>query len=437
MWEKVKEIFQKEAISINLSQINKTIKGRIAIEVNNVFFEACFIDAINKCKTDRLYVLLTALDSTLSYPQFTHQKWATFLNGHCLYIDDPTRKEHGLRFHPCFFFGTKEKDYCAYIAKIINKFSNVYGIDKKNITLIGSSNAGFACIRIANILNEVNCIALCPQISIQEYYLRSNKSIFEKEFNVSFDDVDLQRRLFLEFDLKFPNSNIIIYSNVKNGNHLDVDQMNLLHKWFGINMELGYRKINKNLSIILTNLDAALPHLAQPGISFVKYIDENILTPPHQFDETTIDGFVEDLKILFSTQKMLYVAKLNLSWDSLLQKFMSNLPAEILADINLNRNFQRFRIKMLPDYIYYEFIYNKSSLFFSLNINKINIEKNKNLLKVIANSFGGKISISKDRAKIYREITLPKENRHIDALNSILNTYQLLIKNAQSILCDQ
>ena len=96
------------------------------------------------------------------------------LDGYCLYIDDPTRLEHGLRFHPCFFFGTKDKDYCLLIAQIVKKFSEIYKIANKNITLIGSSNAGFACIRIANLLKEVNCIALCPQISISEYYLRSN-----------------------------------------------------------------------------------------------------------------------------------------------------------------------------------------------------------------------------------------------------------------------
>lgn len=356
------------------------------------------------------------------------------MNGHCLYIDDPTRKEHGLRFHPCFFFGTKEKDYCVYIAKIIDKFSAIYGIEKNKITLIGSSNAGFACIRIANILDKVNCIALCPQVSIQQYYLRSNKEIFEKEFHVSFDDVNLKKRFSLEFDLVHSNSNIVIYSNIKNGNHLDVDQMDLLHKWFGINMDLGYKKINENLSVILANLDAALPHLAQPGISFIKYIDDNL---KKSVCRTTINAFIEDLKILYSTQKMLYISKLNLFWDSLLQNFMKDLPAEILTDINQNRSFQRFRLKVLPDYIYYELVFNKSSLFFSLNFNKCNTEVNKDVLKVIADSFGGKISLSKSRAKIYREITLPKEKRHIDALNSILNTYQLLIKNANSLMCDQ
>lgn len=436
MWDTIKEIFKSESIKIDLEEVDLLMKGRISINVENVTFETCLIPPpaknIATQKYENLYVLLTALDSTLPYPQFTHQKWSTMLDGYCLYIDDPTRLEHGLRFHPCFFFGTKEKDYCLLIAQIVRKFSEIYKIANKNITLIGSSNAGFACIRIANLLKEANCIALCPQISISEYYLRSNKTIFEREFHLNLDDEDFRARTCLKDSLESLNSKVIIYSNIREGNYLDIDQMNLLHRWFEAPIELGYKKLSSKLSIILTNLDSPLPHLAQPGISFVKYLIE--VLKGEQADINTINGFIEDLKILYSIQKNLYFSKINISWKGLLEPIISNLPAVIVPNININRNFQRFSIKNIKTNIYYELAYNKGDLFFSLNFNNCKIEQNKNIIRSIANDFGGKTSVTNDRVKIYRRLTIAKQWQHIDVLNSLLNTYEIVIANAEKLI---
>ena len=117
-----------------------------------------------------------------------------------------------------------------------------------------------------------------------------------------------------------------------------------------------------------------------------------------------------------------------------MEPIISNLPAVIVPNININRNYQRFSIKNIKTNIYYELAYNKGDLFFSLNFNNCKIEQNKNIIRSIANDFGGKTSFTNDRVKIYRRLTIAKQWQHIDVLNSLLNTYEIVIANAEKFI---
>lgn len=417
IWDKTKEIFNTERTEIRLEDITETHYARLAINIEETIFETCLLPA----KTKKLFVILTALNSRLSYPKFSRQRWSMFLDAYCLYIDDPTRNEHSLRFHPCFYFGTDKKDYCEFILKIIRKIASLHSIPIDNIYLIGSSNAGFACIKIACLLEGAKCIALCPQISIKTFF-EGNHKLFEKEFNVNLDNRDLLYRTTLLPLLKEnKRSKIVIYSNIKSSN--DRNQMNLLCRAFEKNLEEGFLQITNLLSLVITNIDAPDPHVAQPGISFIKYLLHYIDSNTH--DNSIINSFIEDLKFKYLVEKNLM---LEAFWKNILNKFLEYLPDSIIPQINLTKIYQQFTIKNLPRYIHYEFLYLNKSLFFCIHYEHTYTDIIKKHLEHIAKKIDAKFILTPQKILLNKKIPIDYTLTFESARDIIHNTLNDVVK---------
>lgn len=415
-----KSFFAGTPSILDLSTISESSEGRMRIAIDKVCFETCLLKP--ETGSDRLYVLLTALNSKLSYPRFTHQKWSQFLDGCCLYIDDPTRYEHKLKFHPCFYWGNSNIRYWTLIQRLILKIASVNSIPTSNITLIGSSNAGFASIKIAASINNCNCIALCPQVSITEYF-GSNFEKFTKEFNTHENLADFENSINCQKDILNTNSNIAIYSNIRRSRDNDFDQMKLLFSWFGLSeLKIGLTEFQKNIKIIIADIDAPDPHVAQPGISFVKYIEDFVLQ--NRFKETTINSYLEDMKILYSCQKNLKIKKGELLWNTVLPNFVKNMPSILHSKIDYQKNYQQFPFSEFPDYLHYEFIYSKDKLFFCIHYEQEASENVKKLFLLMAKKLNTSCSEGKKAIKINKEITFPEDLAYIEALRIVYDTIE-------------
>ena len=417
-WAETKKIFQSNPTNIHLENLVCGYSGRLSINVDDSTFETCLLPHTEK----KLFVILTAINSRVSYPRFIRQRWSMFLDGYCLYIDDPTRMEHSLKFHPCFYFGNTEKNYCDLIIKIIVKIAAIHKIKTEDIIFIGSSNAGFACLYMSCTLKKSKCIAHCPQFSIKTYFGPHYK-IFEREFNINLDSNDIQYRVNLIDMLKSNiHSQIVIYSNTKCLS--DYNQIKLLYEAYGIDIKNGIEKINNNLTVIIADIDAPDPHIAQPGIPFIKYIYDHMLQNSN-YDTLYVKAFLDDMKFQFLNAKYLSMES---KWSTILSNFISHLPSSLSPKTNYHLPFQQFLINGVPQYIHYEFaIIEDRHLYFCIHYEKEYSDEIKIELNKIASSINITPIELKDKILINKKILVDDDLAYIDALSIINNTLPQLI----------
>ncbi|MBQ9452879.1 MAG: hypothetical protein IJU65_06265 [Desulfovibrio sp.] len=270
--------FNTSTKHIQLSELTTAHYNRLSIHHHSFTYECCLLPSTKK----RLYVFLSAYAIHRAYPSFMRKTYSSVFDGYCLYIDDPSRQINFAQKAICFYYGTRDDSVVNGLFDIIKKICDIHNIEYNNITFISSSNGAFASIYISYLLKYSKCIALCPQISIFQYYKFENKlDYFNKIFNKvsitsQYDDINSKRDTF-QFNLlpmlqeNVLQSKIFIFSNVYSPS--DCIQMRYLQKNMGLKLTLGFNAITNNLFIYLAAIDSTNPHLAQPMESFCKVAD--------------------------------------------------------------------------------------------------------------------------------------------------------------------
>ncbi|MCR6500928.1 hypothetical protein MUO32_17965 [Shinella sp. CPCC 101442] len=124
----------------------------------------------------RLFVFFSgdAQRSKRQPPVFQRWTWAEQMQGHCLFISDPSlylSNDLGL----AWYAGTEDFDPVLPIIEVVSAIAKTVGVEHRNIVSYGSSGGGFASLRFGSMMPEIAMVAINPQITIVNYHKSSVK----------------------------------------------------------------------------------------------------------------------------------------------------------------------------------------------------------------------------------------------------------------------
>ena len=291
-WDYVKNNYlTQEPKTVSIQNITENMCGRLQIDVGHTKFESILIPS----NTKKLYVVLAVIgEANVRYPTFGRISWCEYFNGYFFSVDDPTRFEKG--FAPAFYFGTGEENYTDYLLEIIKKIALVHNIGYEDIIFISSSNGGFASLLLSDQLPGSKCIALCPQVDV----MRLDNNAFCKRMHIEDRRQDYSHRLKAVKILKNCESHFFIFSNLLSLH--DREQMEILYTAANKKLKLGLTQLSENVRCLLTEIPAIDPHLTQPGVDFVRFIESTMTNPIAPEQEILYDEFVDELKNFHAQQ---------------------------------------------------------------------------------------------------------------------------------------
>ena len=275
---------------ISVDEISSDTFGRLKISIGSTKFETLFVPS----ETKKLYVNLTAIGKVeTEYPKFTRVSWCDKFDGNFICFDDPTRDE--LKIAPAFYFGNEKENYLEYLQKIIEKITSVNNIPSENVTFFSSSNGGFASLYLADKIPGSRVIALCPQVDA----IKWANNTFCKQ--LKFDENEYKDRLQVYRILKNTQSHFFIFSNISGWS--DKAQMECLYKEAGVEFKSGVYQLAPNVRCMLAEIDAPVPHLAQPAELFVRYIENTMTEPITEEVMTFYNLYLKEMEEIYAEQK--------------------------------------------------------------------------------------------------------------------------------------
>lgn len=294
--EDVKKFLSQEPQEILVNQITPALEGRYKIELDGVNFESFVMPSEIK----KLVVFLGGQGIFQDKTVFLRAAWAYKFEGLCIGFDDPARRE--FKIAPCWYYGTKDKDYTLLLMKIIKQFCLVNNIHSENVVFVSSSNGGFASIRIAEFFPQSVCLAYNAQIDIETYDSRK-KFQFKKTFSIAYQDSNERlslKQLFLRTKFKKNHTKYFLYFNIRS--LIDLEQMQLLEKWLERKLRIGLNRITDDFVIGVASVDAIDAHIAQPQM-FSSVLLEDFFKFNIQLQNKVWDSIYSATKLNFELNK--------------------------------------------------------------------------------------------------------------------------------------
>lgn len=252
------DIFQKkEILDINSIETKKILPNRFDCVVNNVTL-SCLAFTPNHTN-NKLYISLSSgIPTSIDTPLFTRWKYHNYFNGIYICIADPMLQiNRKLPLNePTWYYGYQDKDIFKSIKLLIEKISHIYNIDSKNITILGSSSGGFAAMYLGCILNNINVIALSPQLAPK---LWSTSSNFENINKCNLHDSQNNKNDVSQLLQATNTTFFIVFNDVSKK---DVQQINLLTDVK--NIPYGISKYSKNTFFWKHSTHGLNPHNCNP-----------------------------------------------------------------------------------------------------------------------------------------------------------------------------
>lgn len=240
---------------LSLDAISQKSEGEYKVKCGNSIVDT-FIFPPEKT-TKKFYIYLSAIGIYRGEQTAYHRiSWAKYNQDLTIYIDDPTRSL--AKFAPTFYLGYGNSLLIEDICQLIKRLQSIYSISNENIVFVGSSNAGFASLKLASRFPNCYCLTFCPQFSIK-LYLKEKFSILVKSLNRKFDIYEEENvnKLILS-----PNFHLLVYSNL--ACQSDREQISYLEQLLGTPLKYGTINRIDNLSIIPIDIQSPDPHLVQP-----------------------------------------------------------------------------------------------------------------------------------------------------------------------------
>lgn len=222
--------------------------------------------------TSKLLVYLNATDPRGLGVNFNRISWSVFFNTYALAVDDPTRKLNNI--HIGWYFNSKLNiDYTTYIYEIVNNIAREYSIKYSDIIFIGSSNAGFAAIKLCSYFNESKAICFNPQFDVQTWIATMKPDLKQKFHKLGYcgRESDIQNCL----NLKLYINNLLnqkIFISYSMSYRPDLMQ----YKFFMNQIEFTHPDsqldVNKNFCIYRFNISSKAAHNLMPPISCFRFL---------------------------------------------------------------------------------------------------------------------------------------------------------------------
>lgn len=164
---------------ITKNQLSDIGSNLLNVEINqeNFYFKI----NLNE-KSNRLLVFSNgAVDATKSKPPiFMRSSWAENFSANCIFIDDKTIHDTGLRIG--WGVGTEERHYLKDYIIFVKKIMSILNIKENNTFYYGSSAGGFMSIAMASMHKGTSAIANNPQTHVNRYNVNPVNQLYKTIF---------------------------------------------------------------------------------------------------------------------------------------------------------------------------------------------------------------------------------------------------------------
>ena len=182
-----KKAIEGDGVKIDIDSANEIPEGRVRIDYDGVRFESFF----HKGKQKRLYVMFPASRSLKNgtlrdIPVFPRWSWYNFTDAYWFSFEDPM-------FFDCdkiltgWLYGTSDKNYREYAARIIKKICDLYSIPYDETFFYGSSAGGTAAIHTAALFGKGTVISINAQYDFQTGSETDKRLYADLERNLGID----------------------------------------------------------------------------------------------------------------------------------------------------------------------------------------------------------------------------------------------------------
>ena len=266
--QELKERLAQQGTSITIDALTKEHEGRLCFDLGITKFEAFLIKSPNKSK--RLYIFLTAAAGPNPYPMFQRVTWEEYLDGMCLYIDDPTR--HEKQYGPAFFYGDNEHNYLDLIGDIVNSFKSLYTLENSDLCFLGHSNSGTAALYLTRNFKGCSCLAFNPRIDVERQWRGNIK--FNEMMKIDWNSPKIKPRIKF-YDIAEDNkSSICIYMNIRSPS--DKDQTEAFFDYHKTSYKTGLQRL-RSVWFVIAEIEADFEHAVMPDILFSKLLERFML----------------------------------------------------------------------------------------------------------------------------------------------------------------
>jgi len=156
-------------------------EGAFRVMINKGDFEGVLF---KKSESKNLFVVLSGGrdPEKHKWPFFQHLNWQDQLDGHVLYVADPTLFfAKDLRIG--WYVGTQEFDWLDELRKVVEHVSDSLGVAADRIYPIGEASGGFAALMLAAKLGNATAIAINPQTDVLNYHKKFVAQLLDTCFN--------------------------------------------------------------------------------------------------------------------------------------------------------------------------------------------------------------------------------------------------------------
>ena len=229
-------------------------RERINIISHDVLFECIFSNVYRGY--DKLYVFFSHGGGRSNESLFHRWTWYRYLPGITIHIEDPMYKIYP-NLKTGWFYGDVEHPYLLYLIDFVQKFAEVFTIEKKNIIFIGSSAGGYASLYCGDKIEGSISIAMNPQIRLQK---RKDVKLFQETTGISLKEQDKYNRNNLSYILKNTETKFFISVNMESKGDFEVQLPFLTNK---LKVPLRYPLTEiRNFFIFLNKIPIVNPHHA-------------------------------------------------------------------------------------------------------------------------------------------------------------------------------
>ena len=269
----------------------KSLPGRFHIVVNKAHFEFFFKEE----KKDWLYIFLdnSPFKDVTVKNKFSRWSWQNLFDGHMLCVKDPMHFTHeGKGLRAGWFFGTREEDFCKYLADIIKKIAKIYSIPNSHIVVYGSSASATAAMSIVRHIKRSISVSINPQfLSTHIAYPKEN---FEEVTGMQFDDPELADRFDNAKMIKSKtNYNILVINCISKMDYRPV--LNLCND-LGVNPVKGITHKDNLVLWVYEAYGNPDPHIYWDSRTVFKALNLLITSIADSKNDEEVDKYVEDTK---------------------------------------------------------------------------------------------------------------------------------------------
>ncbi len=171
---------------------------RYAVEHNGIRYEMLYLPKKNSRRQpcDLFVSLCGGGRQNKPYPYFLRWKYANFLDGDYLCIEDPMYALNSFK-KVQWYYGTESVSYLHELVPVLRRIMEQFHISGEQLCFFGSSGGGTAALQLANMIDGSSAIALNPQFDLYRWKPEVTK-FFREGLHIDLSRQDMFQRNMLQ-----------------------------------------------------------------------------------------------------------------------------------------------------------------------------------------------------------------------------------------------